>query len=89
MSVSDSSTCLRAHVDAVFDPLYEQLFAALDLLLVHRARPRPDSARVRQLRNVLEARLTELDSRDRSVPSEAPPADRGEVAGRGARRWPQ
>lgn len=86
MSISDSSTSLRAHVDAALDPIYEQMFAALDLLLAHRTRRRPDTVRILELRGMLDSRLAELD---RPVRPEPPRTDRGDVSARDARRWPQ
>lgn len=61
MTVPASSTTLRCHVDAVLDPIYETLFAALDLLVVHLEQPRPEDARTAELRALLCEELGRLD----------------------------
>lgn len=87
MTISDSSTSLRVHVDAALDPIYEQMFGAVDLLLVHRTRP--DNARICELRELLEAQLAELERNDRSERAGPPQAEGGEVPFRGTRRRSQ
>lgn len=66
MSFSDSSTSLRAHVDATLDPVYERLFAVLDLIVVAKSRSRPDIARILELREALGTQIAALDRHDRT-----------------------
>ncbi len=65
MSISDSSMSLRAHVDSALPPVYERLFAVLDLLLALRAGPQSDIDRITELRETLDDRLAQFDPGDR------------------------
>lgn len=67
MSTSDSSTALRAQVDLAIPSIYENLFAALDLLLqLTHSEQGPTTARAAQLRALLADELHRLDCTDPS-----------------------